>query len=223
MRLSFNIAGHRVGVTVKIEGATQAGQWFGAMAQRLRSPRPLWLIIASILRARFRENFRNAGPGWTPLALSTIAAKRFGGMPDPADPTKKPRRLSQWKSGSLVFDASNILIENGFMRDALCRRGAKGNITRIDDDGLFVGISDDVVPYAKYHEYGGTSAYPIVPRRALYLKFMGHDGQHVYRKGVMHPPLPARPMTTIGEEEINASAAAAMAYLLGEPGSRESD
>jgi len=181
--------------------------------QRAEHLAPFYAAVANIARARFRQNFKDAGPGWQALAPSTVAAKQALNLPGQLRTPKRgifPPRLKQ-QGG---YGAAEILIRGGKMRDALGVRGAPGNITEISDDGAVLGIDPSVVPYAAVHEFGGRGTYPITPRFAKALAFMGSQGQMLYRRRVMHPPLPARPMTNLTADDLDAMADAGLDYLL---------
>ena len=52
-------------------------------------------------------------------------------------------------------------------------------------------VSCEGVPYAAVHEFGGSSAYPIVPASAQALAFMV-GGRLVFARSVNHPPAKER-------------------------------
>jgi phage gpG-like protein len=189
------------------------------MQRRLAERRTLFLRVGSIARKAFRRNFAQGGPGWMPLAASTVAQKAGLGLPsDLRTPAGRlPRRLLQ--NGAL--GASNILIRTGALRDALSQRGARGNLTEVDEGGVFVGVNPTVFPWAAVHEFGGDHAYLITPRQAKALAFMGSDGSTVIRRSVLHPPLPRRPMTTLSANDIEEISRAGAEWLRGGAASLE--
>jgi phage gpG-like protein len=58
------------------------------------------------------------------------------------------------------------------------------------EDSVSVGTE---VPYAKYHEFGGSREYEIRPVHAKVLAFWTTSGM-TFRKVVRHPPLARRPL-----------------------------
>lgn len=54
------------------------------------------------------------------------------------------------------------------------------------------------MPYASYLNDGTRGPYPIVPRRAKFLRFV-QNGQVRFSRGVMHPGISARPFMTGAE------------------------
>lgn len=187
------------------------------LQDRLAHQRPFYTKVGNIFRAAMRRNFAAGGnPAWTPLAPSTLAEKAASGFPDPNARTKTGRiakRLMQ--NGG--FGPGNILIRTGRMRDAIAQRGAPGNVSDIKDDGAYFGINPDVVPYAAVHEYGGQGEYDILPKAGKRLAFMGADGYVVLPvgRGVRHPPLPQRRMTTMTDEDIVRIEQAAVDHISG--------
>lgn len=202
--------GDFVGVRVNTDQAVRDIQ---ALRDRLAHMRPFYTVVGNILRAAWRRNFAAGGiPSWQPLAPSTVAEKAAAGLPKPGKRGQPLKRLSQ--NGN--FGPANILIRTGKMRDALCQRGAAGNVTIIRDDGGYFGINPDVIPYAAYHEFGGSKWYHIYPVHAKALAFMSAEGYIIYRLHVYHPPLPRRPMTTLLPEDYQKVHEAALGFISGQ-------
>lgn len=85
-------------------------------------------VIAEDFRRMQAKRFDNNGPGWAPLAASTIARKSRKGYP-----------------------TNKILHATGVLRDSLTKSGAPGSVVRVTPDELFMGTH---VPYAQYHQQG---------------------------------------------------------------------
>lgn len=83
--------------------------------------------IAGDFRRMMRQRFDDEGPGWEPLAASTLARKAKKGYPP------------------------DILHATGVLRDSLTKTGAAGSVVRITPDELFIGTSD---PVARHHQDG---------------------------------------------------------------------
>jgi phage gpG-like protein len=64
-----------------------------------------------------------------------------------------------------LYGAANILIQTGAMRGALTEAGASGHVEDVDARGVYVGIDPAIIPYAAYHEFGGSGGRP--PQRAM--------------------------------------------------------
>jgi phage gpG-like protein len=87
--------------------------------------------------------------------------------------------IRQKLSGSVLNERS------GRLRDSVAGRVIEGA-------GAIQGsVSCEGVPYAAVHEFGGESAYPIVPSSAQALAFMV-GGRLVFARYVNHPPAKER-------------------------------
>jgi phage gpG-like protein len=106
----------------------------GASAENMQIP---LTEVAAIVRDKLTDNFDDEGPGWAPLAPSTVASRLALGYP-----------------------AGPILHRSGRMRRSLTGQGGDA-ITQIDGDSLALGSS---VPYAGFHQTG-TGTMPARPQR----------------------------------------------------------
>ena len=124
----------------------------GALAQTLRQWEKRLADLAPAFAAVYEdfkrietERFDAEGPGWTPLAASTIARKLRLGQPE------------------------TILEATGRLRASLAQAGA-GSIHRDEGDAFFMG-SD--VPYAHWHQTGGTTPGRPPQRIAVHIPEAG--------------------------------------------------
>lgn len=99
--------------------------------RRLAEPRPALAAVAEMMRVLEREKFDRQGPGWEPLADTTVASKAAAGL----DP--------------------RILHATLALRESLTEHGGD-NIEIISDHGLTFGSS---VAYGAFHK-SGTSVMP---------------------------------------------------------------
>lgn len=100
-----------------------------------------YAAIATDFRAIEARRFRAEGPGWEPLAPSTVRErerKGYGG-------------------------AHPILRRTGALQDSFTNPAAPHAVFRVEPEGFFVGSSD---PVAHFHQTGG-SVEGRPPRRAL--------------------------------------------------------
>jgi phage gpG-like protein len=74
---------------------------------------------------------------------------------------------------------------SGRLHDSIVGRVGQGV------DTIESSVSWQDVPYAAVHEFGGNSAYPIVPTNARALAFM-IGGTRVFARSVNHPPAKER-------------------------------
>lgn len=117
------------------------------MRNRLRrEPAPLLEQVGGIMRRSFARNFAEGGrPAWPPLKPRTTGRKeallRGGRIPRRTPLGKIPRRLLQLHkpTGERTFGGFTMLIETGRLRDSWCQKGARGNVSEIEGDSLFVG------------------------------------------------------------------------------------
>lgn len=63
-------------------------------------------------------------------------------------------------------------------------RSVRGSVAKVGRDRI-VKLTNNV-KYAPYFEFG-TIPHPITARRAKFLRFIGRDGNIVFRKSVKHP------------------------------------
>lgn len=97
-------------------------------------------IVADFRRVE-RRRFRAEGPGWEPLAPSTVADRQRRGY-GPEHP---------------------ILRRTGALQDSFLEPAAPHAVYRIEPEGFFVGSND---PIAHFHQNGGsTDGHP--PQRKL--------------------------------------------------------
>jgi phage gpG-like protein len=101
-------------------------QW----AERAVHLAPAYKAVYADFRRLETETFDKEGPGWKPLAASTLARKRARGLPE------------------------KILHATETLRKSLTVDGAAGAIDRDEGGSLFVG-SD--IPYGHWHQTGGTT------------------------------------------------------------------
>jgi len=175
---------------------------------KLAHVRPLMEKVGEVMRKSFGENFAAGGrPAWTPLAPSTVWAKMAMGLPPKTPTGRKPRRLAQRRAdtGQPTIGAASILIANGQLRDSLRQKGARGHVERIRDDGAVLEIGTSLW-YARFQQEGTRGPYPI-PKSSLgaaarALRFMGREGDWMFRKRVMHPGLPPRPFVMVQDEDL---------------------
>jgi hypothetical protein len=96
----------------------------GRFRQQLANLEPLWERFKPIMGEIEAQRFAEAGPGWAPLAESTIRQKAAAGYP--LDP----------------------LIRTGALRDSLTQESAAAKTTRLTMEW------GSGVDYAKYHQEG---------------------------------------------------------------------
>lgn len=138
-------------------------------ARTLNTGRTLEIAGERVLDAS-QQAFRDSkdpatGSAWPALAASTIAGRRKGG------------------------GGARPLLDRGILRGSLVRGGGRNVWRRRGNTSLTVGTA---VFYGAFHQFGGTRAYEIKPKRAKMLRFRGSKGQWVYARRVMHPPLKKR-------------------------------
>jgi phage gpG-like protein len=118
------------------------GAGFNAMADRMIEAAATlhvtaFPLIAADFRAASAHRFEVEGPGWSPLAASTVRRKTRKRMPQP----------------------SRILFGWGNLAESMAGRGQDA-VTHVTVDVLFVGTK---VPYAHFHQEGGGR----LPRRPI--------------------------------------------------------
>jgi phage gpG-like protein len=121
------------GLAIRFEqsGAAAVEHELLAFERRLAEPRPALAAVAERMRLLERERFDRQGPGWAPLAESTLASKSAAGL----DP--------------------RILHATLALRKSLTEHGGD-NVEVITDQGLTFGSS---VAYGAFHR-SGTSVMP---------------------------------------------------------------
>ena len=159
---------------------------------------PLLNRIARIMRRAAADRFRNGGPGWRPLAPSTVASKLAANAPPTMASGKVFPRFRQY--GSLSAPATTILIRSGALRDSWVRKNDRNHFEDIDPEEGTVVIGSEL-PYASVHQMGSPPRL-IVPVAAPALRFMVADGRWIFRKAVNHPGLPPRPVELQPKDEL---------------------
>jgi len=170
----------------------------GQLEDRLGNVEPLLNRIARIMRRAAAARFREGGPGWRPLAESTIADKLAANAPPKMGNGKVFPRFRQ--AGALNAPATTILIRSGALRDSWVRKRDKYHYEQIDPDSGTVEIGSEL-PYASAHQMG-TAPRLITPVNALALRFMTASGNYIFRKYVNHPGLPPRPVQLLPHDEV---------------------
>ena len=111
------------------------------MGVRAKDVRKVSTRVRKIYRRAEKQRFDTRGPGWAPLAQSTIERKARGNM----DP--------------------RILRARGDLYDSLVKSRAENQVNVKRPDSFRFGTS---VPYARYHEYAKKMSGPgHVPTREL--------------------------------------------------------
>jgi len=165
---------------------------------RLSDIEPLLNRIARIMRRAAAARFRDGGPGWRPLAESTVADKLAADAPPRMANGRVFPRFRQ--TGALAAPATTILIRSGALRDSWVRKRDRNHYENIDVDTGTVEIGSEL-PYAAAHQMG-TPPRLITPVNALALRFMTAGGQYIFRKFVNHPGLPPRPVQLLPHDEV---------------------
>jgi len=170
--------------------------WLGEARQRLENPGPfLQEGVAPILRGMVRENLAAGGrPPFPALEPTTVAARRM-------DTRRRQLPGSRPLAG-------------GPLEESYTQESAPGHIEEIQGNILIFGSE-----FGAIHEYGGTRPYPIRPRQARALLYVGYNQQGIgwtLRRRVEHPPLPARPVLTLPEETRKQIERTVETYLAGE-------
>jgi phage gpG-like protein len=164
---------------------------------RLDNIEPLLNRIARIMRRAAAARFRDGGPGWRPLAESTVAEKLAADLPPKMGNGRIFPRLRQ--EGKSAAPATTILIRSGMLRDSWVQKRHKYHYESIDPETGTVEIGSEL-PYAAAHQMG-TPPRLITPVQALALRFMNASGDYVFRKYVNHPGLPPRPVQLLPQDE----------------------
>ncbi len=120
-----------------------------------RALRPLLETIAGIIREGFGQRFREAGPGWSPLAASTVRQKQAAGLPKRGKNGQVLRRLYQVGN----VGPYSILIATGALRDSYRQKSAAGHVERINAERGTVEVGSSLI-YARRMDEGFTNLFP---------------------------------------------------------------
>ena len=177
------------GCTLVIDVSSDTAQsTLETVQARLQNRAKLIGTIANAMRKDVRRQFSEGGdPPWQALAASTIAAKTGAELPALTSKGRIPWRLKQ----NGAFGPANILIATGRLRDSWGVKGDKDHVERVDGSTGEI-VMGSKVPYAGVHQFGGEKEYPIAPKTAPFLVFMGANGKLCRARKVMHPPLAKR-------------------------------
>lgn len=121
-------------------GTGQLGKALQMWAERAGHLAPAFKAVAADFRRLETDTFDKEGPGWQPLAASTLARKRAKGL------------------------SEKILEATGALRESLTVEDAEGSIERDEGDSLFVGSN---IPYGHWHQTGGTTPGRPPQRKAV--------------------------------------------------------
>lgn len=121
-------------LTIDVQGADEVGYELLRFAERVADVSPVMEEIATQEREAAAKRFDEHGPGWAPLAESTLAAKASAGYPP------------------------DILVATGELRDSLSKLGG-AHFEIVTPDSLTMGTSDEI---AGFHQ-DGTSRMPARP------------------------------------------------------------
>lgn len=197
---------------------------FEIIQKRHEDYAPVVKDIARIIRRDLAAQFSSGGePPWQALKPSTLAAKRFAGLPPKMARNRNLVMPRLRQNGG----ATNVLIATGALRDSYVRKGARGHFEETDPKTAKVVVGsqlktrDTNAPLAVIHQFG-TSPYVILPRRARRLAFIGSGGYYVFRRSVRHPGLPARPVG-ITRSALELIASRMQSHLVGEDNAGEQD
>jgi hypothetical protein len=100
-------------------------------AKRAATIEKAYAVLVADFHAMESRRFHNEGPGWVPLADSTVAERDrlgYGGQP--------------------------MMVRTDTLALSLTRPGQEGSVFREEAEGFFVGTD---VPYAHWHQDGGTT------------------------------------------------------------------
>jgi len=132
---------------------------------------------------QFIETMRNKGP----RIVSVIFTKLEGLMGQLATYVREEKLSGQ------VLKTQTSNLKNSVRPLPIEVAGPKiiGTVTAAGTNNSF---------YGRYHEYGGTRAFDVVPVKKRALQFLV-DGKLVYAQMVHHPPVIKRPFMSPSEEE----------------------
>lgn len=116
-------------IDIDVRGEKQASRAILRMGQRAGDTRPVLAVVARQIAEIEETRFDDEGPGWAPLAESTLAQKARQGL------------------------NSGILDATGRLRQSLSSIGAPDQLLIIHDGLLVFGTT---VPYAGVHQRGSS-------------------------------------------------------------------
>jgi phage gpG-like protein len=123
-------------VTVEVlPGGKILADQLSGIARRASDWAPAFSVIIESWHRIEAKKFADEGPGWQPLADSTITRKESGGY---------------------VMD---ILVRTLALQESLTSTGAPGSVNYMTPTSVFMGTD---IPYAHFHQYG-TSRMPARP------------------------------------------------------------
>jgi phage gpG-like protein len=175
------------------QGLDRVTRRIGQLATDVRHvERPLKAIGVYLVGSVQRAMYAGGKPKpFTPLAKSTIAARRKGKGRGGAKPLIN--------NAQLVKSISSNVVSSG------------------GDAGVEVGTNYGPIPggsIAALMHFGGKKSYTIVPKNKKFLSFMGADGSKVLARKVNHPPPPPRPFMVLQmPEDRDKSVAIVEKYL----------
>ena len=71
-----------VSIKVSIEGTSRVQRELNKRKDRISNFAPFWRSVGvPLIKNKLRDIFLQEGPGWAPLAPSTIASRKFPGLP----------------------------------------------------------------------------------------------------------------------------------------------
>lgn len=127
-----------VSIHYDVDGLEEVEHQLLGMAARAMEPRPLLELFAEQLRGLMGDIFGRQGPGWAPLAASTVAAK----------------------------GSSTIGRETDAMMESLTTQGAEGHLEEFFGEELVFGTNlttEDGFPYPVAFNDGTRAGQPARP------------------------------------------------------------
>ncbi len=116
--------------------------------------------IADVLRRSIKEQFAAGGPGWKPLAESTVRQKERQGYPRLTRSGRMSSRSVLLQRGAL--SPRSILIRTGALVSSLTNPSDPDHVVIISENEVAVSSS---LPYFAYHQQGRG-----VPQRPLFVR-----------------------------------------------------
>jgi len=167
-------------------GLDSALRRLGKLATDVRHvERPL-KAIGVYLVGSIQKTIRAGGrpKPFTPLAASTIAARRKG---------------KGHGGAKILIDKAHLI--NSIDSHPVSSGGGPGVAVGTNYGKLANGSISETL------HFGGRKSYTIVAKNKKGLAFMGAGGQKIVRRRVTHPPLPPRPFMVlqIPEDEVKAA------------------